>query len=488
MEGILDFVQALPEGLRTLWVAPDCLDAIRHDVARGPLPPTDQLTVTDLDGDGTPEFLVAVVPPVSIVRQTAGALAFEDLPSAAYWPPDNTWPSMEQAADLTGDGQPEGLVAYIHIGGSRTGTELLVLGREEGGWAEWLRAVLDNWAGGGEWWLEPQPDGSQAVVTTWAAFGFFDAKLVAHPVQRNTYRWDGRGFALAASEQDPPANRRQVVNVAESALRAGPYRAALETYRILLDEPDLLDEPPGGTARGKPDWVSYAALRVGQIHARLGERGAALTMLVQAAEAGSTVARLAERFCEAYEATSSPAVAWAAMLADTEIYAEQYEERGNLVSFPGNALDALYPRMALAAALNTRPDAADGDEALQMSRVGQRGAQVAATLAADLDGDGQEEVVAVQLLIPRVRGLEGGLAAAWVLDVAPDGWFAALLEAFGWNADVQLRGPIPVPDTTRLAVLVGDGVGGWDGEQVIHYRDAHTWWVETDPMRRPVRW
>lgn len=373
------------------------------------------------------------------------------------------------------------MLAYIFIGASHTGTELLVVGQEEDRWAEWLRVVLDNWAGG-EWWLEPQPDGTQAVVTTCAVFGVFDAKMVGHPLQRDTYRWDGQRFVLFASEQDPPSTRREVINIAEAALRAGDYRAALTTYRRLLDEPDLPDESKGATAQDKPDWVAYATLRMGQVHALLGEREAALTMLAQAEEAGATVGRLAQRFRQAYEASADSAAAWAALLADTEIYLEQYYERGNLVTFPGDAFGALYPGMALAAVLNDHPEAPNGDPEALRAAWAEHGLKAGATLIADLDGDSQDEIVAI-LLPP-----EPSLTAGWVLDRGPDGWFAALLERFEGSTGARLEGPLPVPGTTHLAVRVGTRVRGWDGEQVIRYRDTQTWMVETDPMQCPVRW
>jgi len=425
-------------------------------------------------------------------RFSLSGLAVEDLPGPIHLPSDpNIRTTLERVTDLTGDGQPEIVLSYRLLGASSTTTELLVLAPGAEGWSERLRVVLNNWAGGGEWWLEPQPDGTQAVVTTCAAFGVFDAKLLAHPLQRDTYRWDGERFVLAASAQDPPLNRRQVINRAEAALRAGAYRAALATYRRLLEEPDLSDEPRGATAQGKPDWVAYATLRLGQVHALLGEREAALAMLAQAEAAGSTVGRLARRFREAYETTDDPAAAWGALLADTEIYAEEYEDRGNLVAFPGDALGALYPGMALAAVLNDQPQAVgSGPEALRAAWA-ERGLGVTAILVADLDGDGGDEVVVVQPVTPpraQTPYLERGLAAAWVLDRGPDGWFAALLERLEGRGDVQLEGPLPVPGTGHQTVRIGTRVRGWDGKQVIRYRDARAWRVEVDPVQCRVRW
>jgi tetratricopeptide (TPR) repeat protein len=494
LEAVLIFLKGLPEGLKTLQADPGCLDALNAYIGSVGTQPMDRrFQVADLEGDGTVELLVALVSPVSLVRQVAGEFTIEDLPNAVYWPPDNTWPTVQQVADLTGDGRPEIVLAYLFAGASYAGTELLVLGREGEGWVERLRVGLNNWAGGGEWRLEPQPDGTQAIVTTCAVFGVFDAKLVAHPLQRDTYRWDGQRFTLAASVQDPPSNRRQVVNLAEAALRAGAYRAALDIYRRLLDEPDLPDEPKGGTAEGKPDWVAFATLRLGQVYALLGEPEEALTTLAEAEKAGSTVGRLAQRFHQAYAAGHDPAAAWAALLEDTEIFAEQYYERGNLVSFPGNAFDALYPGMALAAVLNDRPRLAEGDpEALRTAWAGY-GLETGTPLIADLDGDGQAEVVVIQRVAsPQPPELEGGLAPGWVLDRGPDGWFAALLLAGPErNKDVRPEGPLPVPGTNRQAVRLGTWVRSWDGERVIRYRDARTWALESDPFdfaECPLRW
>lgn len=495
LEAVLGFLKGLPGGLKALQADPGCLEALNAYIGSIGIQPMDRrFRVADLDGDGAPELLVALVSPVSLVRQTAEGFAVEDLPNAIYWPPDNTWPTVQQVADLTGDGRPEIVLAYLFAGASHAGTELLVLGREGEGWAEWLRVGLDNWAGGGEWRLEPQPDGTQAIVTTCAVFGVFDAKLVSHPLQQDTHRWDGQRFTLAASVQDPPSNRRQVVNLAEAALRAGAYRAALGIYQRLLDEPDLPDEPKGGTAEGQPDWVAFATLRLGQVHALLGERETALTALAEAEGAGSTVGRLAQRFRQAYVASHDPAAAWAALLEDTEIFAEQYYERGNLVSFPGNALDALYPGMALAAVLNDQPRLVEGAPEALRAAWARVGLETGDPLIADLDGDGQVEVVVIQRVAsPQPPELEGGLAPAWVLDRGPDGWFAALLlPGPERNKDIRPEGPLPVPGTHRLAVRLGTWVRGWDGEQVIRYRDTHTWALERDlPLdfaTCPLRW
>lgn len=494
LEAVLNFLKGLPGGLKTLQANPGCLDALNAYIGPVGIQPLDRrFRVADLEGDGTVELLVALVSPVSLVRQVAGEFTIEDLPNAIYWPPDNTWPTVQQVADLTGDGRPEIVLAYLFAGASYVGTELLVLGQEGEGWAEWLRVGLNNWAGGGEWRLEPQPDGTQAIVTTCAVFGVFDAKLVSHPLQHDTYRWDGQRFVLATSVQAPPSNRRQVVNLAEAALRAGAYRAALDIYQRLLAEPDLPDEYKGATAEGQPDWVAFATLRLGQVHALLGEPEEALTYLAEAEKAGSTVGRLAQRFRQAYAARNDPAAAWAALLKDTEIFADQYYERGNLVSFPGDAFDALYPGMALAAVLNDQPQLVEGTpEALRAGWAGY-GLETGTPLIADLDGDGQAEVVVIQRVAsPQPPELEGGLAPGWVLDRGPDGWFAALLLAGPErNKDIRPEGPLPVPGTNRQAVRLGTWVRGWDGEQAIRYRDARTWALEIDPFdfaKCPLRW
>jgi len=416
----------------------------------------------------------------------------EDLPGPVYWPPDFSLPLIERVTDLTGDGRPEIVLAYLFGAGSYTGIELLVVGRENGSWADRLRVALNTWAGGGRWRLEPQPDGTQAIVTTCGVLGIFDHKLLTHPMQRDTYRWNGERFVLAGSEQDPPAYRRQVINVAEAALRGGAYRVALATYQRLLDEPDLPDDAleRSSMTQDHPDRIAYATLRMGQTHALLHGREAALEMLSQAEEAGSTVGRLARRFREAYQATGDPATAWAAMLTDTEIHEEQYHQRGNLVTFPGDAFGALYAGMALAATLNEQPNALEeGAEALRTAWR-ERGLEVKALLVTDLDGDGQAEVAVVQPVAPPSSGMTSGEAAAWVLDRGPDGWFAARLQHFAGQGEVPLEGPFPVPDTQRQAVQMHDWVWSWDGEQVIHYQDAQTWQVieETAPASCSVRW
>lgn len=491
LEGLLAYLQTLPRGLNSL-ADPEMLARIPSRQPNRPQPSEKELRAADLDGDGTLELLVAVAPPASIVRQTPEGFTVEDLPGPVYWPPDFSLPFIERVTDLTGDGRPEIVLTYLFGAGSYNSIELLVVGRENEHWAEWLRVSLNTWAGGGEWWLAPQADGTQAIVTTCGVLGIFDHKLLAHPMQRDTYRWNGERFALAGSEQDPPAYRRQVINVAEAALRGGAYRAALATYRRLLAEPDLPDDflEQSSMTGDHPDWIAYATLRMGQLHALLREREAALEMLSQAEAAGSTVGRLTQRFRETYQATGNPAAAWAAMLTDTEIREEQYDQRGNLVTFPGDAFGTLYPGMALAATLNDQPDALDeGAEALRAAWR-ERGLEVKALLIVDLDGDGQMEIVVVQPVAPPSSGATSGEAVAWLLDRGSDGWFAARLQRFAGQGDVPLEGPFPVPGTQRQAVQMHDRVWSWDGERVIHYQDAQTWRVieETAPASCRVRW
>lgn len=491
MNELLAYLQTLPQGLDSL-TDPEALARLPSQGPWRSQPDEREFRLADLNGDGALELLVALVPPASIVRQTPEGFAVEDLPGPVYWPPDFSLPVIEPVTDLTGDGRPEIVLTHLFGAGSYNDIELLVLGRENEHRAEWLRVSLNTWAGGGEWWLEPQPDGTQAVVTTCGVLGVFDHKLITHPMQRDIYRWNGERFVLAGSEQDPPAYRRQMVNVAEAALRAGAYRVALATYRRLLDEPDLPDDPleSNPMTEDHPDWVAYATLRTGQIQALLGERDAALIALAQAEAAGSTVGRLARRFRETYQATADPAAAWAALLTDTEIFEEQHFQRGNLVTVPGEAFGVLYAGMALAATLNDQRDALDkGTEALRAAWR-ERGLDVKALLIVDLDGDGQMEIAVVQPVALPSSGATSGEAAAWLLGRGPDGWFAARLQRFAGQGDGPLEGPWPVPGTQRQAVQMHDRVWSWDGEQVIWYQDAQTWRVieETEPPSCDVRW
>ncbi|MFQ5856049.1 MAG: hypothetical protein ACE5LU_10435 [Anaerolineae bacterium] len=491
MDELLAYLQTLPQGINSL-TDPEALARLPFRGPWRPQPDEREFRLIDLDGDGALELLVARVPPASIVRQTPQGFTAEDLPSSVSWPPDFSLPFIERVTDLTGDDRPEIVLTYLFGAGSYNGIELLVIGRENGSWAERLRVSLNTWAGGGQWRLEPLPDGTQTIVTTCAVLGVFDHKLLAHPMQRDTYRWNRERFVLAGSEQDPPAYRRQVINVAEAALRAGAYRAALATYQRLLDEPDLPDDPleRSTVTQDHPDWIAYATLRMGQLHALLRERAAALEILSQAEGAGSTVGRLARHFRETYQATGDPAAAWASMLSDTEIHEEQYYQRGNLVTFPGDAFGALYAGMALAATLNEQPDALDkGTEELRAAWR-ERDLEVKALLVTDLDGDGQAETVVVQPVAPPSSGVTSGEAAAWVLDRGPDGWFAARLQHFAGQGDVPLEGPLPVPGTQRQAVQMSSWVWSWDREQVIRYQDAQTWRVmeETAPASCNVRW
>lgn len=484
VDGLLVYLRSLPGGLHSL-TTPEAMAQLRAQL-QPQLRSEQQLQVTDLDSDGWPELLVAMLPPASIIRQTDNGLKVEDLPAPRYWPPDAVWPTIEQVIDLTGDQRPEIIFTYNFPSASFLGQELLVTGQKDGEWVEWLRLPLNNWAGGGEWRLDNRFD-PPALVTTCAAFGTFDAKLIAHPLQRNTYRWTGDHFAWDTLEQQEPANLRQSINIFEAGLRLGHFEAALNGYRYLaIEQPNLPDEPAGATSQDKPDWIAFAALRAGQIHALLGQPEGALALLSQAEEAGSTIGRLARLFRERYEVSGDPAAAWVALLTDTKIYEEAYNEQGNLVSFPGNPLGALYPGMALAAVLNSRSDIPNDDPEAMRAAWTEYDLTVSDILAADLDSDGQQEVVIIQ---PLSSSPDSTLAQTpvWLLDRGPEGWFAVFLGQYPDLVPLEpggttIKGPFLVPGTFYQAVQVGNSlVRGWHGYWVNHYQDTQSWLLDTDP-------
>jgi hypothetical protein len=452
------------------------------------------IKAVDLDKDGQLELIVAgPVSPASLIRQTASGFVVQDLPGPRF-PDRAVWPTIGQVSDLNGDGRLDIVLAYVFISASAYPKELVVVGQAADGWKDWGRIQLNDWAGGGEWGLVAQPDGTHAITTTCSIFGVFDVKMVAHLLQHDTYRWDGGRFSLFDSKQDSPANKHQTINLAEAALRSGAYRAALDIYRRVLTESDLADEFNGVTYVKVPDWVAYAAWRSGQLYTLLRERSAALDMLAQAEQAGSTIGRLATRFRQTYEVTDKPATAWRAVLSDTEIYSDTYFSRGNLAADFADPFWVLYPGMSLAAVLNEQPQAIESAEALRAAWT-QAGLTAGSILLADLDGDGQAEIVAQQTW-PSVAfdyidqghqvPMEQESAITWILDRGPDGWFAVPL-GYGYGEQGEIEKSVPIPGTQRQAVRLSSSVWGWDGQQAVSL-DPQTWTAVTDPARCPLRW
>ena len=354
---------------------------------------------------------------------------------------------VDRVGDVDGDGQPEVVVVETMQGGSSTPVSLAILqwSPDDRAFRSLFAHRLSNWAGPATWKLAPR-DGKLDVVLEAPLFGPFDHKLLPHQQETRVFRWDGARYALAERRATPPEYRRQQFNVGEAAFRRGACEEAIPAYRRLIDEPALKPDEGEKTT----DWVGFAWLRIGECSALLGRQAEARTAMEKARGAGPALGDLAGKFLAAYQA-GDVARALGALLS-TDLARLMYEEKAGNLTYPLDATGVLYPGAALAAFAQGHPEALQrqGDELLvALKAAGLPGTQA---LAADLNGDGRRELVAV---VP-----VGDLDTAWLVSSPNGRWRGQpTLRAARRDGGLRLEGPrqVTVDGKPRQAFVVVQG-------------------------------
>lgn len=423
-----------------------------------PVWPDFALRRADLTGNGQPELMVAVLPLIDVFFEDEdGVLHARSLPQPAHLDVAQAWPHELQLTDVTQDGLPDVLVAFTE--GITPGLVATADARYEVLVAQWvaqgshfnsLLQVPSTATGldNAVFRTDVAEEGS-SVETYCSTHGLFSAPGSPHITQRNVYAWNGVDFELLLYDRTDAETLRQYVNVAEAHLQEGDLADALLFYEALYqDQVTLPDEP---AASGFPEWRAYASLRAGQVQALLGDHEAAQNALGRARLSSSAIGQLAGVFGETLQATGDPAAAWAALLADDALAEDAFGEAGNGADVRAAIL---YPGMALAAALRQHPEVDVGTQVEEV--VGEYGLEVSDLTPVDLDEDGAEEVVVRQVL-------PGDIAAVSLLDQGDEGWFAVLLDS-GPAADV------PAYQIGDRSVQVGDFQAvWWDGRHATFY-------------------
>jgi hypothetical protein len=350
---------------------------------------------------------------------------------------------VHRIVDVTGDGQEELVLTGKIEGASSFHHMLSIFGWEGNHFVPLFQGSVGDWGGSAGWRLEPHGAGYDAVL--WCpALGPFDNKFLAHPTLTHTYRWDGARFVLAQASLPPPTTRHDAFNRAEVAFRWGDLSAALAGYRTVVEDSSLRVDP-----QATADWPALAWLRIGQAQALLGNLVAARESLEQAVQAGGEVGLLAEAFRDA--------------LAQPEGLARAFVAAGHAVQgrlgpgtfadhfgVPGDHADLLPVGLALGAHLEAHPEQATAStEALRAAFHG-LGVAVAELTRADLDGDGQDELVA--LLDTRYGSV------IWIV-TRDEGHWRALRANDAPTSPYRLGAVEPAPDGVGhvVALLATDG-------------------------------
>lgn len=408
----------------------------------------------DLNGDGRPDLLVAVlsaglVPVLVPGGQTA---------ARPFLPPDTADLALDQLTRiekvlvLGGPGQAGVVVTRTSTGASATNLEILVLGWDGSAVRTLFDHHLSDWAGPIGWRLIPD----STIELRCPALGIYDHKLFDHPTQVLQFRWQNGAFVLAVRHTGAPATRRQMMNLAEADFFADDLNRAVLRYRSVIDEASLADEPDLHV-----DWRNVARFRLGEIAALQGDLAAARTWLATAASAPAPLGPIAQAFLQA-AASHGAAAGFAAVQQSPLPTLLSSGQAGNL-DFPvtAGAFGALGKGAAAALDSLGSPDQlsqARVDAAFRQAGLATTGLQVG-----DLDGDGQVEVAAILPFGPHEQTL-------WLLVSRQRRWTAiATLEAPNGIGEavslpnhrqaIVVRGP---PGAAPAGTLLS-----WDGQEVI---------------------
>ena len=388
-QAVLAFVTeagAGTEQLRALLA--DRLDEIPN--LPGPdFPSEARVVAADVDGDGADELLTGfhgMHLRAALFDQVAGRWETTRLqPSDRFLAADpvmHGFMSVATVDDLTGDGTADVVLTTMQFGASAVTTIVDAYTWRAGQPELVFSWPVVLWAGPASWELRTV-GGTAEFLLTCTAFGKFDAKLMPHPLQMLTYRWDGARFSLAERITQDPIDQRDQFNRAEAALERSEYVTASERFRAVIERPILPeDDLP-------VDWSGFAHLRLGQIAALTGDADEARRELAAATSAGGAIASLAVTFLDAYGADANPVRAFGA-LARLDLGTAFQADPNNLDS-PLSFGSILMTGKALAYFADSTGGPAGVDAYVEP--LAQLGFPVDAVVVGDLDGDGFEEAL-----------------------------------------------------------------------------------------------
>ncbi len=448
---------------------PAVIDELRGVLDSLPTPTSD-VTISDADGDGRLDVLVSIPAaglPGFVIRDLPEGFVGYPVPEAGATPADGPI-AFERVDDLDGDGVPE-IVQTTQTAGASAMNTLITISRWDGqDFKTLLQTGISDWAGAADWKLV-EGDGSADLVTTCAAVGPYDHKLPPHPRLTRTYRWQAGTLILDQTALDTPVTVRQQINVAESAFRKGQLDQALAAYSRAVENTALAQEPE----TEQVDWPAYAEFRVGEIEALRGNASAAQEAMARVTEAGPSLSEMATAFLEGYG--DGDVASGLAMVQHVNLHERFYFENGGNLGFPMDAAGVLYSGLAVAAYLNTHPDAGSGSGQSLTGLLRDLGLNVASSAIVDLDGDGRMEVIVVlNQVVPQEMSPDGQTQTLWLITWDEAGWWPQPIET---ASRLMLTETMPMPEDGRRAVVYQrpdntsprQAAVSWNGDQILRY-------------------
>lgn len=408
------------------------------------------VVAADLDGDARLDLIVGVpVPRLEPLLSLNGQQPRPLLPAIGA-PADATIRVVE-ARDFTGDSRPFIVLTREVEGASATITDILVVALIGGRPEVIFDQQISDWAGPASWRIVQ----NQAVELTCSAFGVYDHKLLQHPRQVRTYRWNGATFALASRHTDPPTTRREMFNLAEADFANGNLAGAATRYRAVVEDASLSDED--GV---QVDWLNVARLRLGEIATLSGQSAEAEKWLTAAARAQPPLGTVAAAFLRA-ERVGGPAAGFAAIQQSNLPDLFERSQMGNL-DFPMRLGPFAALGQGVAFVLNHAGDSSVTTTSELSARLAEAGLQAKNLTIGDLNGDGQPEIAMILPFGNREQTLwlfvhEGGGWRAIATVEAPNGVDGLHALAGGFQAIGVLMPPGSNPPKTFLT---------WNGQEV----------------------
>ena len=441
-EAVSRYLRVVPDAAWPRTVQPALADALRQGLTssgqRDPLSGRPAEAVVAVATFGSHRVVamslgVPGAPALAFVDEGMGFRAYA-LSATARQPgadlqPIEGFATVERVEDVNGDGQQEVVVVETVLGASATPVHVGILqwSNAERLFHSLFAGVVSNWAGPASWRLLPR-DGKQDIVLEAPLFGPFDHKLLPHQQETRVYRWDGWSYTLAERQATPPQYQRQQANVGEAAFRRGACEEAITAYRQVIENKAL--KPDEGES---PDWVGFAWFRIGECSALLGREADARAALERAQASGPDLDGLASRLLAVYQ-TDGAARALASLL-ETDLPRRMYEGRSGNLAFPLDAVGVLYPGAALAAFVQSHPEALQRSDEGLVATLRAHGLPVAQALVVDPSGEGRVGLVAMVRV--------GDDDTIWVVHAVDGRWVGRLISRVA-PSGARLEGPLTV--------------------------------------------
>jgi hypothetical protein len=257
-----------------------------------------EVQYADLTGDGTPEFIVAILDPTAepLGPLPPGQLFIftcdtEGARSQAYdsgYTGERSLPLIQFVQDVTGDGTAD-LLYTVSMCGAHTCFDTLSVIRWDG--AAFVNAVNgDTTMAYATISLAP---GAAGFASDIVMYGGTVGSVGAGPQRprTNIWSWDGAAYNLATTFPDPALYRIHALNDADDATLAGDNPTALVLYQRVIDDDSLLAWEPiadererlGGYAKYR---IMILRLQAGEIAEAANLRNELLTRSVAGAPGG----------------------------------------------------------------------------------------------------------------------------------------------------------------------------------------------------------